>query len=62
MMLYLALDLGTGKVTHGLGVNVYGFLLQGLSSVVGFLGDIPCHGCPFTDPFKNVQAAFPSLK
>ncbi|KAF8806125.1 hypothetical protein BYT27DRAFT_7102573 [Phlegmacium glaucopus] len=44
-----AQDLGTGEVTHG----VYGSLLQGLGSVVGLLGAIPC--CPFPNPFKNVQ-------
>ncbi|RDB19910.1 hypothetical protein Hypma_012963 [Hypsizygus marmoreus] len=44
-----AQDLGTGEVTHG----IYGSLLQGLGSCVGFLGAIPC--CPFPNPFRNVQ-------
>ncbi|KAF5388428.1 hypothetical protein D9615_000840 [Tricholomella constricta] len=44
-----AQDLGTGEVTHG----IYGSLLQGLGSCVGFFGAIPC--CPFPNPFRNVQ-------
>ncbi|KAJ7749815.1 stomatin family protein [Mycena maculata] len=44
-----AQDLGTGEVTHGL----YGSLLQGLGSVVGICGMIPC--CPFPNPFQQVQ-------
>ncbi|KAG5638083.1 hypothetical protein H0H81_001933 [Sphagnurus paluster] len=44
-----AQDLGTGEVTHG----VYGSLLQGLGSCVGFFGAFPC--CPFPNPFRNVQ-------
>ncbi|PPQ69894.1 hypothetical protein CVT26_014157 [Gymnopilus dilepis] len=44
-----AQDLGTGEVTHG----IYGSLLQGLGSCVGFCGAIPC--CPFPNPFRNVQ-------
>ncbi|KAJ7471652.1 hypothetical protein B0H11DRAFT_2173679 [Mycena galericulata] len=44
-----AQDLGTGEVTHGL----YGSLLQGLGSVVGVCGMIPC--CPFPNPFRQVQ-------
>jgi len=44
-----AQDLGTGEVTHG----IYGSFLQGLGSVVGFIGAIPC--CPCPNPFRNVQ-------
>jgi len=44
-----AQDLGTGEVTHGL----YGSLLQGLGSVVGLCGMVPC--CPFPNPFREVQ-------
>ncbi|KAN0097584.1 hypothetical protein V8E55_002030 [Tylopilus felleus] len=44
-----AQDLGTGEVTHG----AYGSFLQGLGSVVGFIGAIPC--CPCRNPFRNVQ-------
>ncbi|KIJ20408.1 hypothetical protein PAXINDRAFT_108457 [Paxillus involutus ATCC 200175] len=44
-----AQDLGTGEVTHG----IYGSCLQGLGSVVGICGAIPC--CPFPNPFRNVQ-------
>ncbi|KAJ6560086.1 hypothetical protein B0H19DRAFT_1146447 [Mycena capillaripes] len=44
-----AQDLGTGEVTHGL----YGSLLQGLGSIVGICGMIPC--CPFPNPFREVQ-------
>jgi len=42
-------DLGTGEVTHG----IYGSLLNGLGSVLGFCGAIPC--CPCPNPFRNVQ-------
>ncbi|KAJ7660597.1 hypothetical protein B0H17DRAFT_1094993 [Mycena rosella] len=42
-------DLGTGEVTHGL----YGSLLQGLGSIVGVCGMVPC--CPFPNPFREVQ-------
>lgn len=42
-------DLGTEEVTHGL----YGSLLQGLGTCIGFCGAIPC--CPFPNPFRNVQ-------
>lgn len=42
-------DLGTQEVTHGL----YGSLLQGLGTCIGFCGAIPC--CPFPNPFRNVQ-------
>ncbi|KAJ6608509.1 hypothetical protein B0H10DRAFT_2067822 [Mycena sp. CBHHK59/15] len=44
-----AQDLGTGQVTHGL----YGSLLQGLGSITGICGMIPC--CPFPNPFREVQ-------
>ncbi|CAA7258527.1 unnamed protein product [Cyclocybe aegerita] len=44
-----AQDLGTGGVTHG----VYGSLLQGLGSIVGFFGAIPC--CPCPNPFREVN-------
>ncbi|KAJ7715020.1 hypothetical protein DFH07DRAFT_368968 [Mycena maculata] len=44
-----AQDLGLGEVTHGL----YGSLLQGLGSVVGVCGMVPC--CPFPNPFREVQ-------
>lgn len=43
-----AQDLGTGEVTHG----IYGSLLNGLGSIVGFCGAIPC--CPCPNPFRNV--------
>lgn len=36
-------------MTHG----IYGSLLQGLGTIVGFCGAIPC--CPFPNPFRNVQ-------
>jgi len=42
-------DLGTGEVTHG----VYGSLLNGLGSTLGFCGAFPC--CPCPNPFRNVQ-------
>ncbi|KAJ6522864.1 hypothetical protein B0H19DRAFT_1202274 [Mycena capillaripes] len=44
-----AQDLGTHEVTHGL----YGSLLQGLGSVVGICGMLPC--CPVPNPFREVQ-------
>lgn len=44
-----AQDLGTGQVRHGF----YGSCIQGLGSVVGCIGAIPC--CPFPNPFRNVQ-------
>ncbi|KAJ7622064.1 hypothetical protein FB45DRAFT_838271 [Roridomyces roridus] len=44
-----AQDLGLGEVTHGL----YGSLLNGLGSIVGVCGMIPC--CPFPNPFREVQ-------
>ncbi|KAI3611691.1 stomatin family protein [Moniliophthora roreri] len=44
-----AQDLGTGEVTHG----IYGSLLQGLGSLVGFFGMVPC--CPCPNPFHNVN-------
>jgi len=44
-----AQDLGTGEVTHG----VYGSLLQGLGTCVGFCGAFPC--CPLPNPFRSVQ-------
>jgi len=44
-----AQDLGTQEVTHGL----YGSLLQGLGTCVGFCGAFPC--CPLPNPFRNVQ-------
>ncbi|KAH0839796.1 hypothetical protein J3R83DRAFT_741 [Lanmaoa asiatica] len=44
-----AQDLGTGEVTHG----IYGSCLQGLGTVVGFFGAVPC--CPCPNPFRNVQ-------
>jgi len=49
-----AQDLGTGEVTHG----IYGSLLQGLGSLVGFCGAFPC--CPLPNPFRNVQQGVPS--
>lgn len=36
-------------MTHG----IYGSFLQGLGTVVGFFGAVPC--CPFPNPFRNVQ-------
>jgi len=44
-----AQDMGLVDVTHG----AYGSLLNGLGSVVGCIGAIPC--CPFPNPFRNVQ-------
>ncbi|KAJ7792342.1 hypothetical protein B0H14DRAFT_2931497 [Mycena olivaceomarginata] len=44
-----AQDLGTREVTHGL----YGSLMQGLGSIVGVCGMIPC--CPMPNPFREVQ-------
>ena len=36
-------------MTHGF----YGSFLQGLGTVVGFFGAVPC--CPCPNPFRNVQ-------
>jgi len=44
-----AQDLGAAEVTHG----VYGSLMHGLGSCVGFIGAIPC--CPLPNPFKSVE-------
>jgi len=44
-----AQDLGTVEVTHG----IYGSMLNGLGSIVGLCGAIPC--CPCPNPFRNVQ-------
>lgn len=44
-----AQDLGTGEVTHG----IYGSLLNGLGSCLGFCGAFPCMPCP--NPFRNVE-------
>ncbi|KAF8645795.1 hypothetical protein AX16_007576 [Volvariella volvacea WC 439] len=44
-----AQDLGTGEVTHG----IYGTLLQGLGSLIGFFGAFPC--CPCPNPFREVH-------
>ncbi|CAK5284627.1 unnamed protein product [Mycena citricolor] len=44
-----AQDLGLGDVQHGL----YGSLLQGLGTIVGVCGMVPC--CPFPNPFREVQ-------
>lgn len=44
-----AQDMGIGVVTHGL----YGTLLQGLGSCIGFVGAFPC--CPFPNPFREVN-------
>ncbi|KAG2013048.1 stomatin family protein [Coprinopsis cinerea AmutBmut pab1-1] len=44
-----AQDLGTGEVTHG----IYGTMLQGLGSIIGFFGAIPC--CPCPNPFREVE-------
>jgi len=44
-----AQDLGAHEVTHGL----YGTLLQGLGSVLGICGMVPC--CPVPNPFREVQ-------
>ncbi|KAF9450145.1 hypothetical protein P691DRAFT_798507 [Macrolepiota fuliginosa MF-IS2] len=44
-----AQDLGTEEVVHGL----YGSLLQGLGSIVGLCGAVPC--CPFPNPFREVH-------
>jgi regulator of protease activity HflC (stomatin/prohibitin superfamily) len=48
MQLLYAQDHGLGEVVHG----VYGNLMQGLGSVLGFCGAIPC--CPCPSPFKQV--------
>jgi erythrocyte band 7 integral membrane protein len=42
------------QVVHG----IYGSLIQGLGSVVGFFGAIPC--CPCPNPFRNVHQGRPS--
>ncbi|KAH8827914.1 hypothetical protein DL96DRAFT_1555489 [Flagelloscypha sp. PMI_526] len=42
-------DLGSGAVPHG----IYGNLINGLGSVLGFCGAIPC--CPCPNPFKEVH-------
>ncbi|KXN89516.1 hypothetical protein AN958_05678 [Leucoagaricus sp. SymC.cos] len=44
-----AQDLGTGEVVHG----IYGSLLQGLGSVIGLCGAVPCFPCP--NPFREVH-------
>ncbi|EKM80001.1 hypothetical protein AGABI1DRAFT_113242 [Agaricus bisporus var. burnettii JB137-S8] len=44
-----AQDLGTGEVVHG----VYGSLLQGLGSILGLCGAVPCMPCP--NPFREVN-------
>ncbi|KAJ3568826.1 hypothetical protein NP233_g5457 [Leucocoprinus birnbaumii] len=44
-----AQDLGTSEVVHG----VYGSLLQGLGSVLGLFGAVPC--CPCPNPFREVH-------
>lgn len=44
-----AQDLGTSEVTHG----IYGTLLQGLGSIIGLFGAVPCLPCP--NPFKEVE-------
>jgi erythrocyte band 7 integral membrane protein len=44
-----AQDLGANEVTHGL----YGSLLQGLGSILGICGMVPC--CPVPNPFREVQ-------
>lgn len=41
--------MGIGVVTHGL----YGTLLQGLGSCIGFIGAFPC--CPCPNPFREVN-------
>ncbi|TEB32208.1 stomatin family protein [Coprinellus micaceus] len=41
-------DFGTEEVTHG----IYGTLLQGLGSVLGLFGAVPC--CPCPNPFREV--------
>lgn len=43
-----AQDLGTVEVNHG----IYGSLMQGLGTVVGLVGMIPC--CPCPNPFREV--------
>ncbi|KAJ7830739.1 hypothetical protein B0H14DRAFT_3464599 [Mycena olivaceomarginata] len=44
-----AQDLGAHEVTHGL----YGSLLNGLGSILGVCGMVPC--CPVPNPFREVQ-------
>ncbi|PPQ66131.1 hypothetical protein CVT24_000218 [Panaeolus cyanescens] len=44
-----AQDLGVGEVTHG----VYGWMMQGLGSVLGIFGIVPCFPC--SNPFHEVE-------
>jgi len=44
-----AQDLGLGEVTHG----IYGSLLNGLGTIMGLCGMVPC--CPAPNPFREVQ-------
>ncbi|KAK8844623.1 hypothetical protein IAR55_006470 [Kwoniella newhampshirensis] len=44
-----AQDLGTGSIQHGF----YGSMMNGLGSLVGNIGMVPC--CPFPNPFKSID-------
>lgn len=44
-----AQDLGVGVVTHG----IYGSLLNGLGSIIGCIGAVPC--CPCPNPYREVN-------
>jgi len=44
-----AQDMGVGGIEHGF----YGSMMNGLGSIVGTIGMIPC--CPCPNPFKDVQ-------
>jgi len=44
-----AQDMGVGGIEHGF----YGSMMNGLGSIVGTIGMIPC--CPAPNPFKDVQ-------
>lgn len=44
-----AQDMGVGSIQHGF----YGSMMNGLGSIVGSIGMIPC--CPCPNPFKDVR-------
>jgi len=47
-----AQDMGVGGIQHGF----YGSMMNGLGSLVGTIGMIPC--CPAPNPFKDVRKYF----
>lgn len=49
-----AQDMGVGSIQHGF----YGSMMNGLGSLVGTIGMIPC--CPAPNPFKDVRKSFRS--